>query len=75
MNWSKMTVADLGHEIGKGGVDPVDLVDYFLDRIGSAGGQIYARTTPTRARAEAEAAAVRAVQRRAGCGHVLSRVT
>lgn len=60
MNWSKMTVADLGHEIGKGGVDPVDLVDYFLDRIGSAGGQIYARTTPTRARAEAEAAAVRA---------------
>jgi aspartyl-tRNA(Asn)/glutamyl-tRNA(Gln) amidotransferase subunit A len=60
MNWSKMTVADLGHEIGKGGVDPVDLVDYFLDRIGSAGGQIYARATPTRARAEAEAAAVRA---------------
>ena len=60
MDWSEMSAADLGRDIGAQRIDPVDLADYFLDRINANGAQIYARATPDRARAEAEAASLRA---------------
>ena len=60
MDWSEMSAADLGRDIGAQRIDPVDLADYFLDRINANGAQIYARATPDRARAEAEAASWRA---------------
>lgn len=54
--------ADMGRAIAKGALDPVELAQAMLDAIeGSVHGpQIYARTTPVRALAEAEAAAQRA---------------
>ncbi|HLQ19875.1 MAG TPA: amidase family protein [Tabrizicola sp.] len=60
--WAHMTAADLGREIGKGKIHPVELTEFFLDRIEThpLAGRIYARGTPVRARGEAMAAAARA---------------
>ncbi len=60
--WSNMTAAELGTEIGKGKINPVDLSEFFLDRIAAhpEADRIYARSTPTRARGEAMGAAGRA---------------
>lgn len=61
-DWSDMTAADLGRAIGAGRIHPVELTEYFLDRIvtHALGPRIYARTTPLRARGEAMGAASRA---------------
>lgn len=61
-DWSTMSASALGAEIGAGRIDPVDLAEHFLAQIdGHAfGPRIYARTTKTRALAEAKAAALRA---------------
>jgi aspartyl-tRNA(Asn)/glutamyl-tRNA(Gln) amidotransferase subunit A len=60
--WTNMTAADLGRAIGEGRINPVELTEAFLDRIDDhpLSARIYARTTPTRARGEAMAAASRA---------------
>ncbi len=60
--WRGMTAADLGLGISRGEIDPVDLAEVFLAAIASEDveGRIYARTTPDRARAEAEASRARA---------------
>lgn len=60
--WANMTAAELGREIGKGRINPVELTEFFLDRIDShpLAGRIYARATAARARGEAMAAASRA---------------
>ncbi len=60
--WSHMTAADLGRAIGAGKVNPVELVEYFLQAIETHPhrDRIYARTTANRARAEAMAAHSRA---------------
>jgi aspartyl-tRNA(Asn)/glutamyl-tRNA(Gln) amidotransferase subunit A len=60
--WANLTAADLGREIDKGRIHPVELVEFFLDRIVThpQGPRIYARATPARARGEAMAAAGRA---------------
>ena len=60
--WSNMTAADLGKDIGSGRINPVELTEFFLDRIASHSdsGRIYARTTTVRARGEAMGAATRA---------------
>ncbi len=60
--WASLTAAELGQQIDKGRINPVELTEFFLDAIESAavGARIYARTTPDRARAEAMAAASRA---------------
>ena len=60
--WANMTAADLGSEIGKGRINPVDLAEFFIDKIAShtAADRIFARTTIARARGEAMAAAGRA---------------
>lgn len=61
-NWGNLSAVDLGAEIARGKINPVELAEYFLDAIAShpLGGQIYARTTEGRARGEAMAAAARA---------------
>ncbi|MDB5664396.1 MAG: amidase [Cypionkella sp.] len=60
--WSNMTAAELGREIGKGCINPVELTEFFLERIAihEHSTRIYARPTPTRARGEAMGAATRA---------------
>ena len=61
-SWLWMTAADLGRGIEAGAIDARELTEVYLAAIDShpeAAG-IYARTTPDRARAEAEAAAGRA---------------
>lgn len=60
--WTNMTAADLGREIGKGRIHPVELTEAFLDRIEThpLAPRIYARATAVRARGEAMAAASRA---------------
>ena len=60
--WAHMTAANLGREIGRGRINPVELTEAFLDAIDShpLAPRIYARTTPARARGEAMAAASRA---------------
>ncbi|MES2815923.1 MAG: amidase family protein [Pseudomonadota bacterium] len=60
--WAHMTAAELGREIGTGRINPVELTEFFLDRIDShpLAGRIYARATAARARGEAMAAAARA---------------
>ncbi len=60
--WRNMTASDLGRGIGAGRIDPVDLTQAFLDAIADHADaeRIYARTTPERAMAEAEAARGRA---------------
>ena len=60
--WGHMTACELGREIGKGRIHPVELAEAFLDAIEShpLSPRIYARSTPARARGEAMAAAARA---------------
>ena len=60
--WSNMTAADLGRQIGKGSINPVELTEFFLEKIAvhSLSDRIYARVMPNRSRAEAMAAASRA---------------
>jgi aspartyl-tRNA(Asn)/glutamyl-tRNA(Gln) amidotransferase subunit A len=60
--WSNMTAADLGRAIAKGTINPVELAEFFLDKIDShsLAPRIYARTTAARAQSEAMAAAGRA---------------
>lgn len=60
--WSNMTAAELGGEIDRGKINPVELTEFFLDAITHhpLASRIYARTTPTRARGEAMGAAARA---------------
>lgn len=60
--WANMTASELGREIGKGRIHPVELAEAFLDAIDThpLAPRIYARTTPARARGEAMAAAARA---------------
>lgn len=60
--WANMTAAALGREIGEGRINPVELTEFFLERIEShsVAGRIYARSTAARARGEAMAAAARA---------------
>ena len=62
ITWSNMTAAALGREIGAGRINPVELTEFFLDRIAShpLAPRIYARATATRARGEAMGAAARA---------------
>ena len=57
--WGHMTACELGREIGKGRIHPVELAEAFLDAIEShpLSPRIYARSTPARARGEAMAAA------------------
>ena len=59
-----MSALALGAGIGQGEIDASELCDYFLERIEriDAEHNIYLRTTPERARAEAAAAAERARQ-------------
>ncbi|MGB4826691.1 MAG: amidase, partial [Paracoccaceae bacterium] len=60
--WFHMTAADLGREIQRGRINPVELTEAYLDRIDSHAltPRIYARLTETRARGEAMGAASRA---------------
>jgi len=60
--WLTMTAGELGRRIGKGDIDPVALTETYLSAIAKHpfGPRIYARTTPDRALAEADAAARRA---------------
>ena len=60
--WSNMTAAELGRDIDRGAINPVELTEHFLDAIANhpLSPRIYARTTGTRARAEAMGAAARA---------------
>ncbi len=59
--WSNMTAAELGRAIAKGKINPVELTEFFLDKIDThdLAPRIYARSTPTRARGEAMGAASR----------------
>ncbi|USG61564.1 amidase family protein [Sneathiella marina] len=60
--WHEMTALELGHLIGECAIDPIDLAQYFYDRIEKADPQkrIYVRLTKERALAEAAAASERA---------------
>ncbi len=60
--WSNMTAADLGRDIDRGRINPVELTEFFLDAIAThpLAPRIYARTTEVRARGEAMGAAGRA---------------
>ena len=60
--WTNMTASDLGRAIGKGTINPVELTEFFLDKIDShpLAPRIYARMTAARARGEAMGAATRA---------------
>lgn len=60
--WSNMTAAELGRDIGAGKINPVELTEFFLDKIAGhpLAPRIYARTTALRARGEAMGAAARA---------------
>ena len=62
ITWSNMTAAELGREIAAGRINPVELTEFFLDKIAGhpLAPRIYARTTATRARGEAMGAAARA---------------
>ncbi len=60
--WTNMTAAELGRGIGDGSIHPVELAEFFLDKIEThpLSPRIYARATAARARGEAMAAAARA---------------
>ena len=60
--WLTATVSDLGRGIGTGEIDPVALTQTYLDagQAHELSARIYARFTPDRALAEAEAAGERA---------------
>jgi aspartyl-tRNA(Asn)/glutamyl-tRNA(Gln) amidotransferase subunit A len=62
MDWHKRSACALGAGIAQGKIDPVALTEHYFERIGQAdpAHTIYLRTTPKRARAEAEAARKRA---------------
>jgi len=70
-DWREMTAAELGRGIGSGDIDPVALTETYLTAIDDHefSDRIYARLTPDRARAEAQAAAARAK-----AGHRLSQL-
>ena len=59
--WHQMTALALGAGIGKGEIDPVELTDYFFQRIETHDNdrRTYILPTPDRARAEATAARAR----------------
>ena len=61
-DWLWQSASDLGRGIGAGQIDPVELTEAYLQAASAHehGPRIYARLTPDRARAEAEAARVRA---------------
>ena len=61
-SWLWMTAADLGRGIAAGAIDPRELAEVYLGAIDGhpQAPAIYARTTPERARTEADAAAGRA---------------
>jgi len=61
-HWRTMSAAGLGRAIGAGEIDPRDLAEVFLAAMSAHPDtdRIYARTTPARARAGADAAAARA---------------
>lgn len=63
--WHEMTALELGHLIEDGSIDPIDLAQYFLDRIKviDPDARIYVRLTEERALGEAKAAAIRAERR------------
>ncbi|MBC6437413.1 MAG: amidase [Rhodobacteraceae bacterium] len=69
-NWQSLSASDLGRAIGAGRIDPVTLAEAVLDAAGAhpACDRIFTMLTPARARAEAEAAAIRA---RTGVRHGL----
>lgn len=60
--WHELTALELGDKIAQGEIDPVDLTEYFLNRIEEKDPEqrIYVRLTKDRARAEAKAASERA---------------
>jgi aspartyl-tRNA(Asn)/glutamyl-tRNA(Gln) amidotransferase subunit A len=60
--WANMTAAELGADIGRGRINPVELCEMQLDAIDRhpLRDRIYARVMPNRSRAEAMAAAGRA---------------
>lgn len=60
--WRKLTAAEQGRAIAQGEIDPRDLCEDYLSAIAAHpdADRIYARLTPDQARAEAEAAALRA---------------
>ena len=60
--WHGLSAGELGRRIGEGAIDPVALTESFLAAIDThpAAADIYARTTPDRALAEARAARGRA---------------
>ena len=60
-NWDTMTALELGHKIATNFIDPVELAEYFLERIKDHDGarSIYVRHAKARALQEAEAARVR----------------
>jgi aspartyl-tRNA(Asn)/glutamyl-tRNA(Gln) amidotransferase subunit A len=62
--WLSMTAADLGRGIDSGEISPVDLTEAYLAAIAAHPftTRIYARTTASRARAEAEASEARTFQ-------------
>jgi len=59
--WDQMTALELGAAIQIQSIDPIDLTDYFLDRIATEDPQnrIFLCATANRARAEAQAASQR----------------
>ncbi len=61
-DWLRMTAADLGRGIEAGTIDPIALCETYLAAIDAhpLRDRIYARVTAPRARAEAQAAALRA---------------
>ncbi|PJF10120.1 amidase [Pseudorhodobacter sp. MZDSW-24AT] len=61
-SWTNMTAAELGAEIGRGRINPVELCEMQLEAIARhpLRERIYARVMPNRSRAEAMAAATRA---------------
>lgn len=60
--WLGRTATDLGRAIDAGDIDPVNLLEVYLDAIDAhpMTPRIYARTTPARAMQEAQAARLRA---------------
>jgi aspartyl-tRNA(Asn)/glutamyl-tRNA(Gln) amidotransferase subunit A len=60
--WSNMTAAELGRGIAAGRINPVELTEFFLDRIAvhPLAPRIFARPAAPRARGEAMGAAARA---------------
>lgn len=62
MDWTEKSASEQGRAIERGELDPVELTQSYLDKIAAhpLGDRIYARVTPDRALAEAEAASRRA---------------